>query len=329
MNKPVIACLGNCQSGAVRSVLQGMPGIRDQYDVVFTRKKTEFAALRPRLAAVIQQVTHGWDDFRLTKDDLPASVTLVRYPAALLSYLWPLMPPARRDPDRSPHYAMFPYTICDSMVESLATKGVERRDLLDAYHSIDLSKRFPLERLRQINEAKSRQIDALSDFAITDQLFSGHAMRTANHPNGVLFAYMLLLVIERLPVDSAVVKDAARRAPLWAKGVGIQAVEAPVHPQVAQLFDLGWAKDRKWTFWTEGDFTFDEHLLRLYDRATLGVGDQAVAQRPQLVDQSVQGRAALRVHSGAPGGLGDSRLPSPQNLVGADLERRVGAVELR
>lgn len=266
MQKPVIACLGNCQSGAIRSVLRTMPGIRDEYEVIFTRRRSEFVALRPRLAAVVQQVTHGWDGFNLKQTDLPAGVTLVRYPAALLSYLWPLMPPSRNDPDRGPHYARFPYTICDSLVAELFAKGIERDNLLDAYHSVDVTKRFRLDRLRQINEAKSRQIDALADFPITDKMTEGQAMRTANHPNGPLMAHILQQVIERLPLPAKVIAYATRRVPSWAQGPGIQVVEAPVHPQVATHFGLDWAKDRKWAFWTEGDFSHDEHLLRLYDR---------------------------------------------------------------
>lgn len=250
----------------MRAVLLGIPEVRDRYDVVFTRRAEEFAAMRPRIAAVIKQVTHGWDGFTLTQDDLPAGATIIRYPAALLMYPWPLMTPSRRQPDRSARHALFPYTICDSLVEELIAKGVEKRNLLDAYHAVDITKRFPLDRLQKISEAKSRQIDALSDFSITDQMMDGQAMRTANHPNGPLFSYMLQQVIGRLPVEPAVIEDAERQAPVWAKGVGIQNVEAPVHPQVADHFGLDWAKDRLWNFWYEGDFTYDERILRLYDR---------------------------------------------------------------
>lgn len=295
MDKPVIACLGNCQSGAIRSVLKSLPGVREDFEVVFTRKPAEFAALRPRLKAVVQQVTHGWDGFTLSKDDLPAGVSLIRYPAALLIQPWPLMPPKAPTADRSPAVAMFPYTICDSLVAELVARGVPKASLLDAYFSVDVTKRFPLDRLRAINEAKSRQIDAMADFAITDQMQIGQAMRTANHPNGPLFSYMLRHVIERLPLSPAGQAQAQKRVPSYAAGVGIQHIEAPVHPQVADHFDMTWAKGRKWAFWLEGDFTFEEHLLRLYEHCRPGEASPG----------------SVETGAGSPVQVVDQRLPAP------------------
>ncbi|WP_338575700.1 WcbI family polysaccharide biosynthesis putative acetyltransferase [Brevundimonas olei] len=266
MTKPVIVCLGNCQSGTIRSNLTRVPAVSANYDVVFTRSAAEFATLRPQLAAVIQQTTHNWADFTVKADDLPSGVALVRYPAALLGWHWPLMPPRSRTADRSPREALFPYTIRDSLVDSLKAKGVTKDELLDAYFSVDLTKRFPLSRLMKIQMEKARQIDAMSDFSIADRMIEGRTMRTANHPDGPLMAFIMTEVIERLPFESDVKDAALERAPEWERGPGIQAVEAPIHPQVIDHFGLEWARNRKWTFWYEGDFTFEEHLLRLYDR---------------------------------------------------------------
>lgn len=261
MTKPVIACLGNCQSGAIRGVLLAIPEVKERFDVLFTRRPQEFAAMRERIAVVVQQATHSWDDF--TVGDLPTGATHIRYPAALMNYPWPLIPFQRRVKERTAREAHFPYTICDALVDELRAKGVPKECLLDAYFSVDVTKRFPLERLRRINEAKARQIDALSDFPIWDQMQVGQSMRTANHPNGPLLSCMVAQIIERLPL--ADVAAAQEEAAARVTDYGIQPVEAPVHPQVADALGLEWAKDRKWTFWLEGDFTFEERLLRLYD----------------------------------------------------------------
>lgn len=263
MEKPVIACLGNCQSGAIRGFLLSVPEIRERFEVLFTRRDAEFQAMRERVWAVVQQSTHSWDGFVLAKEDLPPGAVLVRYPAALLSYPWPLIPFQQRAKERTARDAMFPYTICDDLVLRLKADGVPKDGLLDAYFAVDMTKRYALDRLRRINEAKARQIDALSDFPVWDQMHIGQGMRTANHPDGPLLAYMLEQIVERLPLEdkTAAVELARSRA----SGYGIQPVEAPVHPQIADALNLDWAKDRKWTFWLEGDFTFEEHLLRLYD----------------------------------------------------------------
>ncbi|WP_292091616.1 SDR family oxidoreductase [Brevundimonas sp.] len=265
--RPIIACVGNCQSGAIRAFLMTVPEISRDYDVVLIYQPTKnFEALRPRVRAVIQQVTHGWDDFRLTEDDLPADAVMIRYPAMLQNYLWPQIPFQKRRiaGDSATKTKLFPYTICDDLVLRLVGDGVSKDQLLDSYFAIDIGKKYPLDRLHAINAAKAQQLDDKSDFGLWDQIESGvHTMRTANHPGGGLMAYVLEQIVERLPLQD---RDyALKLARARARGVGIQNLDAPIHPAVANHFGLNWAKDRRWSFWHEGDFTFEQHLLRLYD----------------------------------------------------------------
>ena len=263
-SKPVIACTGNCQGGVIRSFLLSVPEISRDYEVVLLRTAEAVAPVRSRLRIFIEQITHNWAEFEISQADLPPGSLLIRCPAALQNYPWPLIPFQKRSSDRGPRQAMFPYTICDDLVMRLAARGVPKEHLLEAYFEVDITRQFPLDRLRELNAAKARQIDDRSDFGLWDAAESGGQMfRTANHPNGPLLAYMLEHIVERLPLADK--PHALKLARSRAAGVGIQSVEAPVHPQVADHFGLEWAKNRRWTFWTEGQFTFEEHLLRLYD----------------------------------------------------------------
>jgi len=265
--RPVIACLGNCQSGAIRAFLLTVPEVSRDYDVVLIYQPTkDFENLRPRVRAVIQQVTHGWDDFRLTEDDLPADAVMIRYPAMLQNYLWPLIPFQKRRiaGDSATTTKLFPYTICDDLVLRLKGGGVSKAQLLDSYFAVDIARKYPLDRLHAINAAKARQLDDKSDFGLWDLMEGGvHTMRTANHPGGGLMAHVLEQIVERLPLED---RDyALKLARARGDGIGIQNLDAPIHPDVAAHFGLDWAKDRRWAFWHEGDFTFEQHLLRLYD----------------------------------------------------------------
>lgn len=295
-DRPVIACLGNCQSGTIRGMLQAVPEISRDHEIVFVRNRHDFAALKPRLRACILQVTHGWDGFVLSQDDLPAGATLIRYPAALATWLWPTIPFQRRNKDVKAEggvYQQYPYTICDDLALRLVEDGVPRERFVEAYFEIDLTRRYPLDRLRDINAAKAGQIDARADFGIWGQIERHGAeqqlFRTANHPDGPLMAYIMAAILERLPfvTDTAHVE---RLAAQWRTGYGVQPVEAPVHPQVAEHFGLEWAPpDRRWAFWSEGRFTFEERLLRLYDfRYSRSCQAGRTAMKEGRIDDAVQ-----------------------------------------
>lgn len=270
-NRPVIACIGNCQSGTVRALLLAVPEISRDYDVVFTRSRRAFAAVRPRVRLAIHQMTHAWDGFQLEEGDLPPGAALIRYPAALATWPWPTIPFHHRNKDVKADegaFQMYPYTICDDIALRLIEGGVSRDRFVDAYFEVDVTRAYPLNRLREISAAKARQIDDRADFGIWDHIDRHGAeqqlFRTANHPNGPLMGFIMREILDRMTFLSDL-PYARKLAAAWSKGVGIQPVEAPVHPQVAQHFGLTWAKDRKWTFWNEGDFTFEERLMRMYD----------------------------------------------------------------
>lgn len=308
--RPIIACVGNCQSGAIRAFLLTVPEISRDYDVVLIHQPTKaFEALRPRVRAVIQQVTHGWSDFHLTEEDLPAGAVMIRYPAMLQNYLWPLIPFQKRRTagDSVTKTQLFPYTVCDDLVLRLVAEGVSKDQLLDRYFAVDVTKKYPLDRLHAINAAKARQIDDMSDFGLWDQIESGvHTMRTANHPGGNLMAHVLERIVERLPLED---RDyALKLARARADGIGIQSLDAPIHPDIAKHFGLDWAKDRRWTFWHEGDFTFEQHLLRLYDyghnatywaaREAIKRKEDATALLAQAIEELPGSTEVLKVYIG-------------------------------
>ena len=265
-SKPIIACIGNCQSTVVSAFLQSLPELSrtHEFQVVpvgnedVANSGSKYAAAldylqkhRDRIRMVVNQESHEWSRHPIQKSDVPANCVYVSYPAAIVNYVWPLIPSYRRPKGvRGPEFALFPYTVCDDRVIRP----------LDA---------FRVDRLREINLAKLRAIDAKSDFAIAPvierdfqsvQLFS-----TANHPNGPMMAHLLQGIVDRA---SSIITDpemAEYRIAQRRTGKGVQDVEAPVHPEIAAHFGLEWASEKRFRFWDEGSFTFDHWLLRLYD----------------------------------------------------------------
>lgn len=294
-SRPLIVCIGNCQSGTVRALLQSTPEIRRDYEVAFVRSRAAFEAVRSRVKVCIQQATHAWDGFHLAAENLPTGATLIRYPVALANYPWPTIPFQRRSKDihaDDGKFQQYPYTLCDDIALRLVDEGVPRDRFVEAYFEVDIAARYPLDRLREINAAKARQIDDKADFGIWDYIEAQGAetqlFRTANHPNGPLMGLIMEAILERIPglQDRAY---AARLVEAWKAGHGVQPVEAPVHPEVAAHFGLKWAPPgRRYTFWNEGDFTFEERLLRLYDFSycrAYHAGSQAMAEG--RVDEAV------------------------------------------
>lgn len=316
--RPVIACVGNCQSRTIRALLQATPEISRDYDVVFLRNRAGLEAVRRRIVACIEQVTHSWEGAGVSRADLPPGAVLIRYPAAMAIYPWPTIAFHRRAKGaqaREPERLWYPHTLCDSLALRLIEDGIPRDRFVEAYFEIDITARYPLDRLYEINLAKARQLDEQSDFGTWDLVESegrkAQLFRTADHPNGPLMAYIMEAILDRLPglQDRAFLR---RLTAEWKAGPGIQAVEAPVHPDVAEHFDLQWApRGRRYTFWHEGSFTFEEHLLRLFDftfceayhrgvRALSdGRIDDAVALLRQATAELPRSTAALRLYATA------------------------------
>ncbi|MEQ9123203.1 MAG: WcbI family polysaccharide biosynthesis putative acetyltransferase, partial [Alphaproteobacteria bacterium] len=186
----------------------------------------------------------------------------------LMNYLWPLAVHDPRVEDLPPNIrTSFPYTLSDTLVVKLAREGVPESEFIDAYMGHDIPRMFKLDRLRAFNAAKMRAIDRMSTFPIWDHIEARNAseqmFRTLNHPSGALMAELARRVAESLPLVTDM-KVVEQRVAEIAAGPGVQNVDAPVHPQVAEHFDVAWAKRDAYHFWDEGVFSFRENLLRLY-----------------------------------------------------------------
>lgn len=284
-SKPIIACIGNCQSTVIGSFLQSLPELSRTYEFQVLPIGSEEAAgasgkygatlaylnkHRERLRLVINQESHEWSRHPIQRADVPAGCGYISYPAAIVNYIWPLIPSYRRPKGvREREFTLFPYTVCDDRVIRLREAGVPRDGLLEEYFKVSPLKAYRVDRLREINLTKLREIDSKADFGIADvvenEMSATQLFSTANHPNGPMMARLLAGITA---LADGVITDrelADYKIEQRRLGKGVQDVEAPVHPEIAAHFDLAWARDKQFRFWDEGRFSFEDWLLRLYD----------------------------------------------------------------
>jgi len=284
-DKPIILIVGNCQSSILRNFLESLPEIGHEYEIV--RFRNYYVKLgdpasganidtlpdyikqnRKRIKVFVQQASHNWIGGEIGPSDFEPDAHFISYPVCLMNYLWPLAVHDLRVEALPPNIrASFPYTLSDTLVVKLVREGVPENEFIDAYMGHDIARMFKLDRLRTFNAAKMRAIDRMSTFPIWDFIEARNAseqmFRTLNHPSGALMAELARRVAESLPLVTDM-KVVEHRVAEIAAGPGVQNVDAPVHPQVAEHFDVAWAKRDAYHFWDEGVFSFRENLLRLY-----------------------------------------------------------------
>lgn len=316
-SKPIIIVVGNCQSSFVANFLKALPEVGQQFEVKRFRNFNEdldgndVSGGRPddlpvfvrsnkgRIVAFLRQATHNWAGDPITRDDFAPETVFVEYPAAQITYLWPL---AFRDDrfKKAPASVRrrIPYSLHDSLLRKLALDGVPEEDVVAAYMAHDITATFKLDRLRALNDAKMKQIDKMASFPIADYVAANvtdvQLFRTMNHPSGPLMAEIMRRILALLPfvTDQTAVQYRLEEA---AGGPGIQDVDAPIHPQIVRHFGLSWAERDQYRFWDEGSYSFAEHLVRLYRMecnpkiahalALLRTGDVEAARR--LTEEAV------------------------------------------
>ncbi|MDD2870017.1 WcbI family polysaccharide biosynthesis putative acetyltransferase [Neomegalonema sp.] len=286
--KKIVVLVGNCQSRAIENFLKRLPDFDARHEVARfrtfqvgeamglsaqlaqekARLKDYVAANKKRISLFIRQKTHGWFDDGLTESSLGKSTEIIEYPACLLNYIWPL---SAHGPDRyaaNRYQARYlPFSIMDREILNLREQNLSEKEFLARYMEIDVVRKYKVDRLKRLNEIKGEQVDANATFPIwpfiSQNMNLVQLFRTENHPNGPLLAEIL----RQIKLHSRTLQDVEgydAAVDVMRNSYGIGPLEAPVHPSIAEHFNLSWAKDRKFSFWGYMDLTFEEYALKLY-----------------------------------------------------------------
>jgi hypothetical protein len=243
---------GNCQAEAVATILRKDPVTEECFRVLYLRS--------------FDHPSDGWDELRSEdvldcailceqhdprpfpyRHLLPPGCLTVKFPAIDFNPLWPLSCPNpynQYDPPIFP-YGRFPYG--DRAVIECIDKGMPPEETLDYYltgwerYGVDLDRLLQIETARLV--ARDTHCDVkMSDFVL-GRFREERLFWTPDHPTGALLRALthrlLDACVPREPSLEALDLDATisyRFAPEGPLGV----VSVPVHPKIAEHFDLKW-----------------------------------------------------------------------------------------
>lgn len=244
--KPLIAICGNNQAEAVALVLKVLPGVCDRFDVQFLGSHAE-AELRTgtlsRCAVFFEQDSVGYR--RL--GGLSKSCRRVRFPLLEFNLLWPfncINPYNRPESPRFP-FGRFPNGnsfIIGCIERGLSTEEILALDLSGEWHASwpNLNALFMSESAR-LSLQDSRCTVALGSYILKH--FRKQRLFTAvqNPTNVLLSALILRLLHAALGSDCNI---SSSDVDMTLKNFGTRdlfgALSVPIHPKVAEHFDLVW-----------------------------------------------------------------------------------------
>lgn len=272
--KRIIAS-GNCQAGELKNILL-RADIGEEISVKW-KKSFENDFFRgdaltdddyANCDLFLQQVG-SWDEQDSRIYLLPKKCNIVRFPAMSLDAIWPL---GFKDPRnaKSPVNGMEPYPhgAADRLAFTLMRQGLDEDAVVSRYLSVNVREFSNMDRAAEILHEKALLVDGKADHGMAMQPYIDQHFRdqrlflTRNHPTGRLMAELLRLVIANSALGTWI-RNGAFLVEVTERSHGIGDFEDPIHPQVADAFNLVWASpDLKYAYHHEGKFTFADRLRR-------------------------------------------------------------------
>ncbi|HET9393790.1 MAG TPA: WcbI family polysaccharide biosynthesis putative acetyltransferase [Candidatus Rubrimentiphilum sp.] len=267
---------GDCQAEAVAAVLGRDPVVSERFRVIYSRSYDHPVEGRGNLppadvsscAVLCEQ--HDPIGFR-QQALLPANCFTVKFPALDLNLLWPfncVNPYNVPEPPLFP-FGRFPYG--DRVIVAKIDEGMPPAEIVKFYLERWDDYKLDLERLRSLEYARINARDTRCDIKMAGQVAERFALRqlfwAVNHPTNPLLEELIAQILracERIDpqlVDADVSSTLATYfGPLGPLG----AVSIPVHPKVAEYFELEWYDPRAtYRNWDGSTFSYTEYFEAL------------------------------------------------------------------
>ena len=255
---------GNCQSRFLFRCLRRNTAIQDAYEPVFVRNRgqkgidsgSEADIVRCRF--LLEQIGHKTSDLP-SKELLPADCTVIRYPVVWLNSLWPThIDEPRNKPSPEFPRGTFPYG--DSIILRLLDQGLTPEEASAAFLAGKLSDHVDLGRFHEINAAKARMLDQRADLKFgtyilerfrSERLFVNH-----NHPAPGMLRYMADSIAAAIGFGGLELGFPKSTRD------GIGPMHVPIHPEVAEFFQLDWYDPNESYRWYDHQFSAGEYYRR-------------------------------------------------------------------
>ncbi len=262
--RPALIVAGNCQASFLWRALKESPQLSEQYDILYFRnfRKGDQSDLAPedlsRCAILLEQIAHKAPELP-NKHLLPANAHVVSFPILWMNSLWPT---AIKDPRNAPteQHPAGPYPYGDRLVLRLLDDGLGPEEIAQQYAKVDLNQIVDLQRFHEINVEKARLLDARADVKlgahVIESFRDSRLFVTQNHPTMVMLRYIADAVFAALGVEPP-------QSDLAQASGGMQHIHMPIHPQVAQHFQLEWY-DEDMTYRYFGEHLSLREFIRRY-----------------------------------------------------------------
>jgi hypothetical protein len=242
--RPTVIVVGNCQARFLFRCLRRNPTIQEHFEPVYVRNRAHLGidpvdegAVR-RCRFLLEQVGHLTTELAC-KSLAPSDCQTIRFPVVWLNSLWPThIEDPRNKPSEAFPRGLFPYG--DSVILRMLDQGLTPEEASAAYLATPLSKHVNLQRFHDINAAKKRALDEMADPGlkwggmILDLFNQEKLFVCYNHPAPELLRKMLddtLAAIGFAGLEAGFPKVTRE---------GIGPMHIPIHPEVAELFQLKW-----------------------------------------------------------------------------------------
>lgn len=282
--KRTIVAAGSCITEFVGRSIVELSSSSESFEFVHVRgcgddREPISEALLGRAALVIEEMS-PW--VRALTDVehqmLPADSAVIRLPTIHFNSLWPLMTVDPRNvPTPDLPFGMIPFNRGDALACNILQTETDPRRALQRYLETDLGEFINLKRHHEMevaglfNREQSCEVKIAAYVTVnfqTERLFLAH-----HHPDQALFVYLMKEVAAHPAVRDiqqvALTKVFAAIGPWTAKNhPPIFPFAAPIHPYVAEFFELSWWQPDMTYNWQGVDYTFEEWMRFYFEYAS-------------------------------------------------------------
>lgn len=253
--RPLILIDANWQAKPLIKLLETTPSIGDAVEFrLFEQREAlvEFLSscddALPRVVDIWLQVTDFWrQELRERPLGLKSHIGVVRFPLFECPCFWPLAGTDPRNNHNPPFYPDGRYPFSDRICAALAGHAGDDNDLYERYLERSGSELADLDKRLTDQIALLARRDELCDVPAALFFLNNYRktklLYSPSGPTGAFYAWLGAELAERLALrtdhDPAMFGAAVRRHAAGLQGIG--QFRYPVHPLVAERFDLGWA----------------------------------------------------------------------------------------
>lgn len=280
--RPKIVFYGNCQTDALATIFRSSPAIVAAYDVRYMASFDDPAAGPTTFdeadAAEADVLFEQFDPNPFPfKDRLPATCTRVQFPSIDFNLLWPLTSiNPYNDKSAELPWGHFPYG--DRIVVDCVKRGMGADEIWQYYQERSAAALPDLDRFEQLERSRLAAREAKCDVRLSEFVFERFASENlfwcVNHPTVPPLREMARRLIDAAGCSGALNAGEIESALATMSPRGpLALINVPVHPAVAEHFDLAWYAAHEGTYGLEGAGLTYEQYFRSMIETSLAVRD--------------------------------------------------------